>query len=153
MKARIMKRLIGCLGLCLLLIFAGQEQSRAQSKHWQKNNRSLHYTEDQGDFLLVNGKYRFNRALYRNHKASRVEAGGLPEFALCMPCMAGNLQFVIENGGPFKTLIDAEHIETRYRPGSMIYQIQDALIGNGRIAITVLAQAEEEGMIVKLEAT
>lgn len=153
MKARIMKRLIGCLGLCLLLIFAGQEQSRAQSKHWQKNNRSLHYTEDQGDFLLVNGKYRFNRALYGNHKASRVEAGDLPEFALYMPGMAGNLQFVIENGGSFKKLIDAEHIETRYRPGSMIYQIQDALIGNGRIAITVLAQAEEEGMIVKLEAT
>src|SRR5690606_20885396 len=109
--------------------------------------------EDQGDFLLVNGKYRFNRALYGNHKASRVEAGDLPEFALYMPGMAGNLQFVIENGGSFKKLIDAEHIETRYRPGSMIYQIQDALIGNGRIAITVLAQAEEEGMIVKLEAT
>src|SRR5690606_10793131 len=77
----------------------------------------------------------------------------LPEFALYMPGMAGNLQFVIENGGSFKKLIDAEHIETRYRPGSMIYQIQDALIGHGRIAITVLTQAEGEGMIVKLEAT
>src|SRR5690606_34731741 len=71
---------------------------------------------------------------------------------LYMPGMAGNLQFVLESNGKFKKLIDAAHIETRYRSGSMLYQIQDPLIGSGQIRITVLAQAEEEGMIVKLEA-
>lgn len=142
------KRFVAVLLLSGVFTLAGM----AQSKHWQNNNRHLHYTEDQGDFLLVNGKYRFNRALYGNHKPSRVEAGDLPEFALYMPGMAGNLQFVLESNGKFKKLIDAAHIETRYRSGSMLYQIQDPLIGSGQIRITVLAQAEEEGMIVKLEA-
>lgn len=146
-----MERLIGCLWLCFVLITTTGQDSQAQSKHWQKNNRNLHYTEDKGDFLLVNGTYRFNRALYGNHKASRVEAGDLPEFALYMPGMAGNLQFVLENGGSFKKLIEAEHIETRYRPGSMVYRVQDPLIGTGYLNIVVLAQADEEGMIVQIE--
>lgn len=146
-----MKKLIGGLGLCLALLTTVDNASYAQSRHWQKNKRSLHYTEDKGDFLLVNGTYRFNRALYGNNKASRVEAGDLPEFALYMPGMAGNLQFVLENNGVYKKLIEAKVIETRYRPGSMIYRIQDPLMGEGHIDMTVLAQAEEEGMIVKLE--
>jgi len=148
MKPSMMKRFVAVLLLSGVCVFTGM----AQSRHWQKNKRSLHYTEDKGDFLLVNGTHRFNRALYGNHKASRVEAGDLPEFALYMPGMAGNLQFVIEKEGSFKKLIDAEHIETRYRSGSMVYQIQDHLLGNGRITITVLAQTDEEGMIVKLDA-
>lgn len=125
---------------------------QAQSKHWQKNERTLHYTEDKGDFLLVEGKYRFNRALYGNNKASRVEAGDLPEFALYMPGMAGNLQFVIKSNNEYKKLIHADKIETRYRPGSMVYAIRDKLFGNGVLEITVLAQADEEGMIVKVHA-
>ncbi len=140
------------LCLSLMLVWSTGLDGLAQSRHWQKNPRSLHYTEDQGDFLLVNGKYRFNRALYGNHKPSRVEAGDLPEFALYMPGMAGNLQFVLEKGGVYKKMIEAEHIETRYRPGSMVYRVQDPLIGSGYLDIVVLAQADEEGFIVKLEA-
>ncbi|NGM64575.1 DUF4450 domain-containing protein [Sphingobacterium sp. SGR-19] len=142
---------MGSLYLSLILLWSTGLDALAQSKHWQKNPRSVHYTEDHGDFLLVNGKYRFNRALYGNHKPSRVEAGDLPEFALYMPGMAGNLQFVLEKEGSYKKLIDAEHIETRYRPGSMIYRVQDPLIGSGHLDIVVLAQADEEGLIVKLE--
>ena len=142
---------MGSLYLSLILLWSTGLDALAQSKHWQKNPRSVHYTEDQGDFLLVNGKYRFNRALYGSHKPSRVEAGDLPEFALYMPGMAGNLQFVLEKEGSYKKLIDAEHIETRYRPGSMIYRVQDPLIGSGHLDIVVLAQADEEGLIVKLE--
>ncbi|PRD54814.1 glycogen debranching protein [Sphingobacterium gobiense] len=147
----IRKKRIGSLCLSLILVWCTGLNSIAQSKHWQKNPRSLHYTEDQGDFLLVNGKYRFNRALYGNHKPSRVEAGDLPEFALYMPGMAGNLQFVLEKEGVYKKLIDAKHIETRYRAGSMLYRVQDPLIGSGHLDIVVMAQADAEGMIVKVE--
>ncbi|WP_426789817.1 hypothetical protein [Sphingobacterium sp. WOUb80] len=63
---------------CGLLVGAVLEMAVAQSKHWKDNDRILHYTEDQGDFLLVKGRYRFNRALYGNNLASRVEAGDLP---------------------------------------------------------------------------
>ena len=31
--------------------------------------RDLHYVADNGDFLLKNGRLRFNRALYGNNKA------------------------------------------------------------------------------------
>jgi hypothetical protein len=137
---------------CGLLVGTILEIAVAQSKHWQDNDRVLHYTEDKGDFLLVNGRYRFNRALYGNNLASRVEVGDLPEFALYMPGMAGNLQFVLSNKQQRKKVIDADHIETRYRPGAMYYRIKDALLGNGYIDIVVMAQADAEGMIVKLQA-
>ena len=123
-----------------------------QSKHWQKNQRSLHYTEDNGDFLLVNGKYRFNKALYGNNLASRVEAGDLPEFALYMPGMGGNLQFVIQAKGKNKRLIDADYIETRLQSGRMNYRIKDISLGDGQITISVLSHYQKEGMIVKIES-
>ena len=134
-----------------LIILSALSHSFAQSKHWQNNERELHYKEDKGDFLLVNGKYRFNRALYGDNRASRVEAGDLPEFALYLPGMGGNLQFVIQKGNSIKKLINADKIETRYRPGSMLYEIKDPILGNGSLKLTVLAQAKEEGLVVKME--
>jgi len=135
-------------GLLVLLAFS---HSFSQSKHWQNNERELHYKEDKGDFLLVNGKYRFNRALYGDNRASRVEAGDLPEFALYLPGMGGNLQFVIQKGNSIKKLIQAEKIETRYRPGSMLYEIKDPILGTGSLKLTVLAQSKEEGLVLKME--
>jgi len=134
-----------------LLILSAFSHSFAQSKHWQNNERELHYKEDKGDFLLVNGKYRFNRALYGDNRASRVEAGDLPEFALYLPGMGGNLQFVIQKGNSIKKLIQADKIETRYRPGSMLYEIKDPILGTGTLKLIVLAQAKEEGLVVKME--
>ncbi|MGN7758170.1 DUF4450 domain-containing protein [Chryseobacterium sp. 22532] len=133
------------------IILSAFSHSFAQSRHWQKNERELHYKEDKGDFLLVNGKYRFNRALYGNNLASRVEAGDLPEFALYLPGMGGNLQFVIQKGNSFKKLILADSIETRYRPGLMLYTIKDQILGNGNLKLVVLAQSKEEGLILKME--
>ncbi|TDS15706.1 DUF4450 domain-containing protein [Sphingobacterium paludis] len=122
----------------------------AQAKHWQKQERQLHYTADQGDFLLVNGRYRFNRALYGDNRASRVEAGDLPEFALYLPGMGGNLQFVLARDGRYKKLIDVDRIETRYRAGKMTYRIHDELLGSGSLTLTLLAQYKEEGLVLKV---
>ncbi|WP_374446412.1 DUF4450 domain-containing protein [Epilithonimonas sp.] len=134
-----------------LIVLSAFSHSFAQSKHWQNKERELHYKEDKGDFLLVNGKYRFNRALYGDNRASRVEAGDLPEFALYLPGMGGNLQFVIQKGNSIKKLINADKIETRYRPGSMLYEIKDPILGTGTLKLIVLAQAKEEGLVVKME--
>ncbi|SDR15367.1 protein of unknown function [Chryseobacterium soldanellicola] len=134
-----------------LIVLSAFSYSFSQSKYGQENERELHYKEDKGDFLLVNGKYRFNRALYGNNLASRVEAGDLPEFALYLPGMGGNLQFVIQKGNSFKKLIQAEKIETRYRPGSMLYNIKDPILGFGSLKLTVLAQSKEEGLVLKME--
>ncbi|PJJ67137.1 DUF4450 domain-containing protein [Chryseobacterium geocarposphaerae] len=134
-----------------LIVLSALSHSFAQSKHWQNKERELHYKEDKGDFLLVNGKYRFNRALYGDNRASRVEAGDLPEFALYLPGMGGNLQFIIQKGNSIKKLINADKIETRYRPGSMLYEIKDPILGKGSLKLTVLTQAKEEGLVVKME--
>ena len=136
-----------------LLVLSAFSPVFSQSKNWQNNERELHYKEDKGDFLLVNGKYRFNRALYGDNRASRVEAGDLPEFALYLPGMGGNLQFVIQKGNSIKKLIQAEKIETRYRPGSMLYEIKDPILGNGSLKLTVLAQTNEEGLVLKMETS
>ncbi|MEC3875447.1 DUF4450 domain-containing protein [Chryseobacterium salviniae] len=134
-----------------LIVLSSFSHSFAQSKHWQNIERELHYKEDKGDFLLVNGKYRFNRALYGDNRASRVEAGDLPEFALYLPGMGGNLQFIIQKGNSIKKLIQAEKIETRYRPGSMLYEIKDPILGKGSLKLTVLAQVKDEGLVLKME--
>ncbi|MDQ0065070.1 DUF4450 domain-containing protein [Chryseobacterium lathyri] len=133
------------------IVLSAFSHSFSQSKHWQKNERELHYKEDNGDFLLVNGRYRFNRALYGNNRASRIETGDLPEFALYLPGMGGNLQFVIQKGNSIKKLIQADKIETRYRAGSMLYTIKDQILGTGSLKLTVLAQSKEEGLILKME--
>ncbi len=116
---------------------------------WHDQKRVLHYRPEGGDFTLVNGGRRFNRALYGTNTAFRVETGDLPEFALYMPGMGGNLKFGLIAGNKSKWIIGAERIRTRYRPGSMLYEIRDPLLGNGVIHLTVLALAETEGMVVK----
>ena len=78
--------------------------------------------------------------------AFRVEAGDLPEFAMYLPGMGGNLRFGLIDGDQSKWIIDAVTIEARYRPGSMIYTIHDPILGKGELLLTVLAGAETESM-------
>lgn len=115
----------------------------------QPPERSMHYRPQGTDFVCENGKQRFNRALYGGNTAFRVEAGDLPEFAMYLPGMGGNLKFGLMSGGKSKWLIDAEHIKTIYRPGKMLYEVKDPLLGNGTMFIEVLALYEAEAMIVK----
>ncbi|WP_134088079.1 DUF4450 domain-containing protein [Olivibacter sp. XZL3] len=125
---------------------------RNENKHlWHGIERAIHYKPEGEDFVLVQGKRRFNRALYGTNTAFRVEAGDLPEFALYLPGMGGNLQFVLTDGTNYKRLIDADHIETRYRPGTMIYRIKDVLLGDGELTVQILAQAESEGLILRVK--
>lgn len=96
---------------------------------------------------------RFNRALYGSNTAFRVETGDLPEFAMYLPGMGGNLQFGWLRGGNSKWLIKAKQIKAIYRPGSMLYEISDGQLGNGSVAIQVLPLYTGEGMLVKLSYT
>ncbi len=124
-------------------------QSTTSSGLWHGKERSIHYRPDGSDFVLVNGTKRFNRALYGTNTAFRVETGDLPEFALYLPGMGGNLKFGIISGNSSKWIIDAKQIETRYRPGSMLYKIKDPILGSGTLNLSVLAQADAEGVIIK----
>jgi hypothetical protein len=138
--------------LIVSIIALLQAPSFAQDNLWHGIERKIHYKPDGEDFLLVGGNRRFNRALYGGNTAFRVEAGDLPEFGLYLPGMGGNLKFGVIKNGKSKWLIDANKIETRYRPGSMVYRIKDSLLGKGSLTVTVLSLYEREALIIKIEA-
>ena len=70
-----------------------------QNLLWHGKERTLRYHPEGNDIVIENGDKRFNRALYGGNTAFRAEAGDLPEFALYMPGMGGNLKFgIIVNG-------------------------------------------------------
>ena len=117
-----------------------------------QKERTVHYYPEGNDFVCENGKLRFNRALYGTHTAFRVEAGDLPEFAMYMPGMGGNLQFKLMKGGKARELIKANSIKTIYRAGSMLYEIKDELLGKGKLFMTILALSNAEGLVLKLRS-
>ncbi|WP_187270078.1 DUF4450 domain-containing protein [Pontibacter qinzhouensis] len=115
--------------------------------------RPLRYKPDGTDFVIKNGTKRFNRALYGTPTAFRVEAGDLPEFLLYMPNKGGNLKLGIATDKGDKWLIEAADIKAIYRPGTMLYEIKDPMLGEGQLNLQVLAMADDEGMVLSLETT
>ncbi|MGV3766927.1 MAG: DUF4450 domain-containing protein [Chitinophagaceae bacterium] len=112
--------------------------------------RKLHYKPDGNSFVKVSGERKFNRALYGTNTGFRVETSDLPEFALYMPGMGGNLRFFLRNGNRSKPLTKAGNIQTIYSPGSMEYIVKDELFGSGQLHIKAAALAEKEGLILEM---
>ena len=135
-----------------LLFFFSCDKKQETEKNWHNQTRELRYRPGNGDFVITNGTHRFNRALYGSNTGFRVEAGDLPEFAMYMPRMGGNLKFGLIQADSSKWLIDASQIEARYRAGTMIYQISDSILKDSKINIQVLALADTDGMIIKIFA-
>lgn len=139
--------------IAFVLLTCTLNAQQPNQKLWHNKERVVHYLPQGNDFVLQEGKRRFNRALYGTNTGFRVEAGDLPEFALYMPGMGGNFKFGLIANNKSKWLIDAGHIKSIYRPGSMIYEITDSLLEKGLLRITVLALADKEGMIIKTETS
>ncbi|MFC2138986.1 DUF4450 domain-containing protein [Bacteroidota bacterium] len=140
-------RIIPKLLVFLIVIFINKTNAQVQQEE-----RKLRYLPEGSDYVINNGDRKFNRALYGTNTAFRVEEDDLPEFALFTGRMAGNIKFGLISGNNSKWLIDANEIEARYRPGSMIYKIRDPILGEeGSIDLIVLAMADTEGMIIKAE--
>ncbi|MDQ6471678.1 DUF4450 domain-containing protein [Flavobacterium sp. LHD-80] len=114
-----------------------------------KEVRKLHYSPEENSFVLKNGTRKFNRALYGSNTGFRVETGDLPEFAMYMPGMGGNFKLGISSGKDSKWITEASKIDTRYVLGTMHYTIEDAILGNGKLFVDVVALKEKEGFIVK----
>ena len=116
----------------------------------KKPVRKIHYAPEGDSFVLKNGTRKFNRALYGSNTGFRVETGDLPEFAMYMPGMGGNFKLGIVNGKESKWITQASKIDTRYVLGTMQYVIEDAILGNGKLFVDVVALKEKEGFIVKV---
>jgi hypothetical protein len=144
----------GLVSLYALLVLLGHgafAQPTPPPPLWHGQARTLRYHPEGPDFVITNGERRFNRALYGTHTAFRVEAGDLPEFALYLPGMGGNLKFGLLVNGQSKWLIQAASITARYRSGGMRYDITDPLLGAGQLHLDVLALADAEGVLIKAQ--
>ena len=140
------------LVLIFSLLFLANVNTFGQPQgYWHGKERSLRYTPEGGDFVIVNGDRKFNRALYGTNTAFRIETGDLPELGFFMPNMGGNMQLGLIKDGKSLWLNDAEYIKSIYRAGSRIYEIKDPFIQSGKITISVLAMANAEGLIMKIE--
>jgi len=122
--------------------------------------RPLRYTPDHGDFVIRNGSEYFNRPFYApcstEHSADfRVDASDVPEFSLYLPGHGGNLKlgFIAANNDASKWGAVADEVIARYRPGRMIYEMRDALLGKGMIRAELITAAEGSGILLKIEGT
>lgn len=114
--------------------------------------RALRYRPDGDDFVIHNGHAMFSRGLYGRHSAFRVVAGDRPEFMLYGPGKRGTLRLGAMSSRGSKWLIEADDIIARYRAGSMIYEMRDAVLGDGLIRMTVLSMNDADGLILRAEA-
>lgn len=114
--------------------------------------RPLRYRPDGTDFVIENGREFFNRPLYGGHTAFRADAGDRPEVSLYAPGQAGNLRFGVRRGRGTLWLHEAQRVVSRYRPGAMVYEISDPLLGAAMLEVSVLGLIEAEGVIVRIQA-
>jgi hypothetical protein len=126
--------------------------SRGDGNFEGRTDRPLRYQPDAGDFVIENGGEFFNRPLYGGHTAFRVDGGDQPELSLYAPGQAGNLRLGVRNANGATWLFDAQHRVTRYRGGSLIYEIRDPLLGEAAtLIVTALALNAQEGLILRAQ--
>jgi hypothetical protein len=144
----------GCLALGSVTTFAQPGAQRLSPNLESNIERPLRYRPDGADFVIENGAETFNRPLYGGNTAFRVDGGDKPEFVLYLPGRGGNLRLGVRTATGAKWLHDAASIVTRYRPGSLLYEIRDPLLGPaGVLNLTALAYHQAEGLIIRVEAT
>jgi hypothetical protein len=116
-------------------------------------DRPLRYRPDGADFVIENGAEFFNRPLYGGNTAFRVDGGDRPEFVCYLPGRGGNLRFGLRAAGEAKWLHTAAHVTMRYRPGMLLYEIRDPLLGDGaELRLSAVALDRTEGLVVRVEA-
>ena len=115
-------------------------------------DRPLRYTPDGQDFVIENGGEFFNRPLYGGNTAFRADAGDQPEFSLYLPGHGGNLRFGIKTTAGAKWLHETARITARYRPGTMLYEVRDPLLGpNAVLRIHAIALHQTDGLAVLIQ--
>ncbi len=114
--------------------------------------RPLRYTPDGSDFVIRNGTQFFNRPVYGPNNSFRVDAGDLPEFSLYLPGHGGNLKLGILAKARSMWLSEAAEVVARYRPGRMLYEIRDPLLGRAVLKAELLTQGTGSGAMLKLAA-
>ncbi|ADW71121.1 alpha-L-rhamnosidase (plasmid) [Granulicella tundricola MP5ACTX9] len=118
-----------------------------------KTERPLRYRPEQGGFTIRNSSEFFNRPLYGQNIAFRVDAGDLPEFSLYMPGHGGNLRLGFTARGTAKWLSQADEIVATYHAGRMSYTINDAALGSNQLRLDVVTAAQGPGLHIRVQST
>ena len=104
--------------------------------------REYQYYPEGGDFVCVNGKNRYTRALYGSNTDYRIETSDKPIFALYKAKNYRNVRFLL-NG---VQLDDAEYCEARYGNGRRSYVLKDKRWGgNAIVTMECVMMSEKEG--------
>mgnify|MGYP000458786279 CR=1 FL=1 len=75
------------------------KESISLNEHLRGTKRTLQYRPDGDEFVCVNGKNRYTRALYGSHSPFRVETSDRPVFAFYNNGRGGNISFVTDLNG------------------------------------------------------
>ena len=129
------------------------EQGSTRVRAQLTNNvaRALRYFPENGDFVITNGTEFFNRPLYCAHSAYRIDGGDRPEFSFYQPGHGGNLRLGLRTAAGAVWLDEARQIVARYRAGSLVYEINDPLIGAGKLDLAVVPTAGMKGLALRAE--
>jgi hypothetical protein len=147
--------LIACLGLAEAPARA-DESPETRNAALRPNLRGqlaqpLRYRPEGEDFVIRNGAEFFNRSLYGGNDAFRVDGGDRPEFSLYLPGRGGNLRLGVRTAAGTAWLHAAAGVLMRYRPGELLYEIADPLLGpQGRIRLAAVAYAATQGLGVEI---
>ncbi len=117
-------------------------------------SRVLQYYPDGEDFVCINGKNRYTRALYGGYTLFRLETSDWPVFATYDKSNSQNISFRVSVPGRAVAALDSvAYCESRYSGGKRSYRLTDPAWDKGELRITALALYDTEGAIWKLDAT
>ena len=144
-----------CLGAAISAVHAAESpETRNAVLHPNLSGqvaRPLRYHPEGADFVIRNGAEFFNRSLYGGNDAFRVDGGDRPEFSLYLPGRGGNLRLGVRTPAGTLWLHAAADVVMRYRPGELLYDIADPLLGpRGRVHIDAVAYADSQGLGVEV---
>ncbi len=111
--------------------------------------RTIQYRPEGDDFVCVNGKNRYTRALYGSITDFRIETSDRPVFAAYMPRGSKHIRFRLQCGNRSVALDSLEFCEARYTGGKRTYRLTGSVMEKGELNISVLAFPETEGGIWK----
>lgn len=127
-------------------------ESTSYNDHKRGAARTLQYHPDGEDFVSVNGKNRYTRALYGSHTAFRLETSDRPIFAVYEKRNSKNIHFhLVLADSSVTPLEEAAWCESRYTPGRRSYRLKHPSWGtDAELQISALALPDEDAAIWKI---
>lgn len=139
--------------LILTLMLVVPSFCLAQNGYWHNIERTVRYKPVGEEFVNVNGKERFSRAIYGTNTGFRFETSDYPEFGLYMPNLGGSVYLAVKRSQQAVWAKELAWVESRFVSGKRTYTLKDqSMFGKGSLKITALALPDADGLILRTEA-